>query len=125
MNSKEIAFGSVGGQIVAAMHCTLRVGLGALLAIVSISGLARAAEPPRDADNLVRAVKVLPDKAPDSSTLKAMVDSVYSQIPGWAWRGVHVPGHNMSEAKYDGTWHWRAPGTNWPRPRKVGPSKTR
>ena len=32
--------------------------------------------------------------------------SLYSQIPGWSWRGVSVPGHNMSEAKYDGAWHW-------------------
>lgn len=32
--------------------------------------------------------------------------SLYQQIPGWGWRGVHVPGHNMSEAYYDGAWHW-------------------
>ena len=161
MNRAEIVFGSARGQSVAAMHCTLRMGLGALLAIVSISRPARAAEPRRDTGNLVRAVKVLPDKAPDSSSLKAIVETVtrgckcnddkmiaidnfmrishyhrayppggpsllwfnnygwslcgglaglqcslYAQVPGWSWRGVHVPGHNMSEAKYDGTWHW-------------------
>lgn len=32
--------------------------------------------------------------------------SLYQQVPGWGWRGVHVPGHNMSEAYYDGAWHW-------------------
>jgi hypothetical protein len=161
MTRGESAFGSAREEIVTAVHRALRVGLGALLAIVSTSGPARAAEPPRGADNLVRAVKVLPDKAPDSSSLKAMVDTVtrgckcnddkmiaidnfmrishyhrayppggppllwfnnygwslcgglaglqmslYGQIPGWSWRGVSVPGHNMSEAKYDGAWHW-------------------
>jgi hypothetical protein len=154
-------FGSRGRQIAKAMRCTLRVGLGTLSAIASLSGRPSAAEPPRGADNLVRAVKVLPDKAPDSSSLKAIVETVtrdcqcnddkmialnnfmrvshyhrayppggpallwfnnygwslcgglaglqmslYSQIPGWSWRGVSVPGHNMSEAKYDGSWHW-------------------
>ncbi len=33
-------------------------------------------------------------------------EALYAQVPGWAWRSVGVPGHNMSEAKYDGTWHW-------------------
>ena len=32
--------------------------------------------------------------------------SLYSQIPGWGWRHVGWPGHNMSEAYYDGAWHW-------------------
>ena len=32
--------------------------------------------------------------------------SLYAQIPGWSWRPVSWPGHNMSEAKYDGAWHW-------------------
>ena len=71
-----ITFGSLGRQIAKAMHCTLRVGLGTLSAIASLSGRASAAEPPRGADNLVRAVKVLPDKAPDSSSLKAIVETV-------------------------------------------------
>ena len=120
-----------------------------------------AAEAPNAAGGVVRAIKVLPDKAPDCSSLSNIVATVtrdcksnddkmiainnfmrishyhrayppagpslkwftcygwslcgglaglqmslYSQIPGWGWRGVHVPGHNMSEARYDGTWHW-------------------
>jgi hypothetical protein len=38
--------------------------------------------------------------------LAALQISLYQQIPGWGWRGVHVPGHNMSEAFYDDSWHW-------------------
>ena len=161
MCSREIAFVPAGKQIAAAAHYTLRAALGALLAIALLPEPARAAEPARGGDNLVRAVKVLPDKAPDSSSLKAIVETVtrgctcnddkivalnnfmrvshyhrayppggpsllwfnnygwslcgglaslqmslYAQIPGWSWRGVSVPGHNMSEAKYDGAWHW-------------------
>ena len=126
----------------------------------SCSRARRRPRPAPAASGLVKAIKVLPDKAPDCSTLKTMVDSItrecktndakmiainnfmriatyhradpwtpamrnftnfgwalcgglagyqqalYAQVPGWAWRGVSVPGHNMSEAKYDGTWHW-------------------
>ena len=128
--------------------------------IVLCVGAAPGAPPVPVASGLVKAIKVVPDKAPDCSTLKAIVDSVtrecktndekmiainnfmriatyhradnwtpamknftnygwalcgglagyqealYAQVPGWAWRSVSVPGHNMSEAKYDGTWHW-------------------
>lgn len=111
--------------------------------------------------NLVCQIKVLPDKAPDCSSLSNIVatvtrgcksnddkmmaidnfmrishyhhqyppagpallwfnnygwslcggfgelqKSLYSQIPGWGWRHVGWPGHNMSEAYYDGAWHW-------------------
>ena len=66
MSRGETAFGSAREEMVTAVRRALRVGLGVLLAIVSTSGPARAAEPPRGADNLVSAVKVLPDKAPDS-----------------------------------------------------------
>ncbi len=161
MCSREIAFVPAGKRIVTAMHNAIRAALGALLAIALLPAPARAAEPVRGGDHLVRAVKVLPDKAPDSSSLKAIVETVtrgctcnddkmvalnnfmrvshyhrayppggpsllwfnnygwslcgglaslqmslYAQIPGWSWRGVSVPGHNMSEAKYDGAWHW-------------------
>ena len=139
------------------------VGAGvAAIALVLLVARGQAADRPGpgEAAALVRQIKVLPDKAPDCSTLKAIVDSVtrecktndekmiainnfmristyhradpwtppmknftnfgwalcgglagyqealYAQVPGWAWRGVSVPGHNMSEAKYDGTWHW-------------------
>ncbi|MCY3018075.1 MAG: hypothetical protein NTW87_03465 [Planctomycetota bacterium] len=136
--------------------------------LVLAGGLAApipAADAPQPTDRtpagMVRAIKILPDKAPDCSSLKTIVETVtrdcksndekmvalnnfmrishyhrayppggpalkwftcygwslcgglaqlqmslYSQIPGWSWRGVHVPGHNMSEAKYDGNWHW-------------------
>ena len=157
MNRREVACESTGRGIAAAIRCTLRGGLAALLAIALLAGPARAAQ----ADNLVKAIKVLPDKAVDPSSLQTIVDSVtrgcqsnddkmiaidnfmrishyhrayppggpallwfnnygwslcgglaglqmslYSQIPGWSWRGVGGDGHNMSEAKYDGAWHW-------------------
>ena len=75
MANGKVAF-RPGGEDVRAMRRTLRVGLGALLAAVSLSAPARAAEPVRNADNLVKAVKVVPDKAPDSSSLKAIVESI-------------------------------------------------
>ncbi len=155
MCQREVALGSTGRGTAAAICCAL--GLGALFAVTFLSTPASTAEP----DNLVKAVKVLPDKAVDPSSLKTIVDSVtrgcqsnddkmiavdnfmrvshyhrayppggpallwfnnygwslcgglaglqmslYSQIPGWSWRGVGGDGHNMSEAKYDGAWHW-------------------
>lgn len=138
---------------------TLR--LLAAIAAIATGTFARAADQPRGPECLVKAIKVLPDKAPDSSSLRAMVESItrdckcnddkmvaidnfmrishyhrayppgspsllwfnnygwslcgglanlqgslYSQVPGWSWRMVGGAGHNMSEAKYDGSWHW-------------------
>jgi hypothetical protein len=140
----------------------MKVGVGLAAALLAGGSLA-AAEPPGTAQdaNLVREIKVLPDRAPDCSSLSNIVASVtrgcksndakmmaidnfmrishyhrqyppagpallwfnnygwslcgglaglqcslYSQIPGWGWRHVGWPGHNMSEAYYDGAWHW-------------------
>ncbi|HET6429995.1 MAG TPA: hypothetical protein VFJ30_16390 [Phycisphaerae bacterium] len=125
---------------------------------------APAADPPAAPagadDAMVKAIKVLPDRAPDCSSLKGIAESVtrdgktndekfialynfmiishyhrayppagpsllwfnnygwslcgglaslqsslYKEM-GWGWRHVGWPGHNMAEAKYDGTWHW-------------------
>jgi hypothetical protein len=155
MCKREVAFAAAGRLIAAAIRCAL--GLGAWAAVAFPAKPASATEP----DKLVKAVKVLPDKAVDASSLKTIVAcvtrgcqsnddkmiaidnfmrishyhrayppggpallwfnnygwslcgglaglqmSLYSQIPGWSWRGVGGDGHNMSEAKYDGAWHW-------------------
>ncbi len=56
-------------------------GLTVALLVVAVIALGweatRAADPPAgDTPGLVRQIKVLPDKAPDCSTLKAIVDSI-------------------------------------------------
>ena len=128
--------------------------------VVTVIGLAATPGTAQEAKPVCK-IKVLPDKAPDCSSLKSIVETVtrgcksnddkmmaidnfmrishyhrqyppsgpallwfnnygwslcgglaglqsslYSQIPGWGWRHIAWPGHNMSEAFYDGSWHW-------------------
>jgi len=135
------------------MKITAAICAGMVLgAVVSSAPAAEA--------GLVKAIKVLPDRAPDCSSLKSITESVtrdcktndeklialynfmiishyHRAYPpggppllwfnnygwslcgglgrlqsslfkemGWGWRRVSWPGHNMAEAKYDGTWHW-------------------
>ena len=75
MNNPRTAIGFLGYWITIAMVRALHAGFGVLVGIVLLAVGTRAAEP-AGPDNLVWAVKVLPDKAVDSSSLKAIVDTV-------------------------------------------------